>query len=413
MRFLILTQYFPPEIGAPQVRLASIARELARLGHEVEIVTALPNHPTGRVAPAYRRKLYVRDTWEGMSVHRLWLYASTGAGLKRMWNYASFTFAAFFGLWRARKPDYLFVESPPLFLSLPARWATLIWRVPFIFNVADLWPDSVAELGVVKNQRLLRWAGRLEAWSYRKAHFVNAVTEGIRSDLLTKKGVPPEKILFLPNGVDVRLFKPRSYDATLARDLGVDDKQVLLYAGTIGYAHGIDVALRALACLRGEVHNLVLVIIGDGSEKQRMVNMSEALKLDNVIFLDPHPLEFVAELYTVAQAGLVTIKDVPLLLGARPSKTFPIMASGKPVLYSGAGEGARLVEEADAGLVARPEDPEALAEVIRTLLRDPEEAARMGASGRRYVEKHLSWTALIECWLDELRERNGGVDATR
>src|SRR5205807_9750314 len=162
VRFLILTQYFPPEHGAPQVRLAAFARELRRLGHEVEVATAMPNYPTGEIFDGYRKAFYLREDWEGVPVHRVWLYASMGAGFKRLVNYGSFTATSLLALWRARRPDYLFVESPPLFLSLPAILAATVWRVPVIFNVADLWPDSVRELGIMKDGPILRAAERLE-----------------------------------------------------------------------------------------------------------------------------------------------------------------------------------------------------------------------------------------------------------
>jgi putative colanic acid biosynthesis glycosyltransferase WcaI len=176
VRVLILTQYFPPEHGAPQVRLAAFVRVLSHLGHEVEVATAMPNHPTGAIFDGYRGALYRREEWEGVPVHRVWVYASIGAGWKRLMNYASFAATALVALLRARRPDYLFVESPPLFLSLPAMLAAMLWRVPMIFNVADLWPDTVRELGIIKGGPVLRAAERLERWTYRRATYVNALS---------------------------------------------------------------------------------------------------------------------------------------------------------------------------------------------------------------------------------------------
>jgi len=165
VRFLFLTQYFPPETGAPQVRLASLVRELSRLGHQVEIVTAFPNYPTGAIFPEFRGKLYQRDAWEGMTVHRTWVYPCMGGGLKRILNYISFTITCAWGLLRSKRADCVFVESPPLFLSIPGWIASRLWRARLIFNVADLWPDSVEQLGIMREGPALRFARALEACS--------------------------------------------------------------------------------------------------------------------------------------------------------------------------------------------------------------------------------------------------------
>lgn len=228
MKFLFLTQYFPPEVGAPQVRLASLVRELARRGHGIEIVTAFPNYPTGAIFPGFRGRFYRRDIWEGLTVHRIWIYPSMGGGLKRILNYLSFTLSCAWGLVRSHRADFVFVESPPLFLSVPGWIAARLCKSKLIFNVADLWPDSVEQLGLMRDGLFLRLARALEARSYRQATYVNAVTEKMRQVLLVRKNVPPEKVLFLPNGVDTGLFRPTPPDGRLARRLGLEGKRVVL-----------------------------------------------------------------------------------------------------------------------------------------------------------------------------------------
>ena len=413
MRFLILTQYFPPEVGAMQVRLAAMARELVRLGHRVEVVTALPNYPTGRIFADYRGRWYASEERDGVVVHRVWAYASMGAGLKRLLNYGSFALSSLVGLWRAQRPDYIFVESPPLFLSLPAQAMAWRWRVPFIFNVSDLWPDSAVELGLVSNRLLLRLAAWLERWSYRNAAYVTAVTEGIAERLIQKKGVPPHKVLFLPNGVDTELFAPRAADDGLARALGLDGQKVILYAGNMGYVAGLETALEAVARLQASLPQVTMVFVGGGSEREKLTRSATLRGLTNVRFLDPRPVEEVARLYGIACAGFASLLDRPLFEGARPAKVPPIMASGKPVLYAGRGEGARLVEGAGAGLVVPPEAPGALADAIRFLVENPQRGAEMGANGRSYVREHLSWEVLVSRWLRQLEERRGVCEALR
>jgi len=198
MRFLILTQYFPPEIGGAQTRLKFLAAELARRGHEVEIVTSFPNYPKGEFFPGYEKGIYRRETLEGLAIHRVWLYPAVGSGVKRMLNYGSFTLTCLFGLLRCKRPDYIFVESPPLFLSAPAWIAGLFWRAKFIFNVADLWPDVIVDQGFMKEGFVMRVLRGIESWSYRRATYVNTVTDWIGKVLQEKKSVPAEKFCFSP-----------------------------------------------------------------------------------------------------------------------------------------------------------------------------------------------------------------------
>ncbi len=334
MKFLILTQYFPPEIGGAPTRLLSIATELKRMGHGVEVVTGLPNYPRGKFFPGYERCLYRREVREGVTVHRVWLYPATGGGLQRMLNYVSFTFTSLFGILRANRPDYIFVESPPIFLSLPARMAGIFWGVPFVFNVSDMWPDIIVEGGFLKEGRLVHWMRILESWSYRKAAYVNAVTEGIRQSLLSQKSVPPEKVLFLPNGADTVRFQPRPPDESLKAKLGLEGKKIILWAGTIGFAHGLENVLQVAKMLE-EAPEIHFLFVGDGSAKSSLVRLREDMRLRNVTFLDPVPLEQLPPYFSIAEAGLSSLISIPLYDGARPSKFFPILASGKPLIFVG------------------------------------------------------------------------------
>lgn len=405
MHFLILTQYFPPEIGAAQVRLAAMVRELMCAGHSVEIVTALPNYPQGKIFADYQGKFIQSSAWEGAPIHRVWLYAATGAGMKRLFNYLSFSITALIGLWRVRrKPDYIFVESPPLFLGITAYLAAKWWHVPYIFNVADLWPDSVKALGLMKNQWMLGIAARLEAWLYRKARYVNAITDGIQHILLTEKALPAHKVLYLPNGMDTATFCPQVVDEHYRARLELPrDKQLFLYAGTHGYAHGMEVILATARLLENEP--VLFLLVGGGSEKAGLEILAQQMNLKNVLFWHPQPPEEIARLYSLALAGISTLRDSPLFESTRPAKILANMACGKPVLYSGAGEGARLVEQAQAGIVTPPQDAQALAHAVRQLMAEPLYAAQLGTNGHRYIQDHLQWSQLIQQWLQILQDR--------
>src|SRR5215472_4268148 len=318
MKILFLTQYFPPEIGAAQTRLHSMVEELTEMGHTAEVVTGLPNYPTGRIFPEYRGTFYRREVINRVVIHRVWLYSSMGTGLPRMLNYLSFALTSLCGLFRAKKPDYLFVESPPPPLSLPAFIFSRIRGVPFILNVADLWVDSILEFGVLKKGLLANLLFGLDDWSYRTAAYVNAVTQGNYEILRDKKNVPAGKLRFLPNGVNTRRFSPQPPDGTLKQKLGLHGKKIVLYAGTLGVAHALDTVLKAAKLLESET-DVHFLFLGDGSVRKDLEKMQHQLGLRNVTFRDPVPVDELAAYYSIANCGLASLRNIPIFQGARPS----------------------------------------------------------------------------------------------
>ena len=409
MRFLILTQYFAPEIGAPQTRLAALTRELLTFGHEVEIVTAPPHHLRGAVYPGYANKLYVRDEWEGCTVHRTGVYVARGTGVKRLLNYLSFTASCWLGLRRAQKPDFLFVESPPLFLGIPALWYGRRCGVPVIFNVADPWPDAVVQLGVMRDGPAVRAAYALERWIYRHADFVNAVTDSMRS-MFARKGVPAEKVLFMPNGVDTARFTPRPPDRELRDAYGLGDDAVILYTGTHGIAHGLEHIIWAATRLKDLP--LKIVFVGDGEEKARLMLLAQEFGLANVRFVPSQPLDDMPRWYSIATASIISLAANKFSREARSSKTFPSLACGVPVIFSGDGEAARILRDADAALLGPPDDAETFEKNVRRIVTDAALRERLGKNGRRYVEANYDWREIARRWLAELAERSGRRELT-
>ena len=314
VRFLILTQYYPPEVGGAQTRLAAFARELQRQGHTVEVVTAMPNHPAGRTYDGYRGKFYVHERVDGIDVHRTWVYAATGVGLKRVMNYLSFSMSSLFGIMRARRPDVLFVESPPLTLGASGWLASKFRRARLIFNISDLWPDSVRDLGVIRDGPVLRAAEAFERWMYRQSSIVNTVTDGIVHVLRTVKNVPERKIGFLPNGVDTEHFFPRPPDGTLMRQLDIGETPVLLYAGTHGIGMGLEHVLDAALLLTDEA---VVVFVGAGPTKPMLVERAWRIGAKNVRFVDPVPLRDMPSYFSIAYASVVPLVRSDVTRGAR------------------------------------------------------------------------------------------------
>jgi colanic acid biosynthesis glycosyl transferase WcaI len=402
MRFLVLSQYFPPEVGATQVRLSSMCRELVRAGHQVDVVTAMPHHPFGMIFPNYQGRFHCLEFHEGVRVHRTWLYAAMGSGWRRILSYFSFMLTSLYSIVRVRKPDYIFVDSPPLFLGITGWLASVYWKCPFIFNVADLWPDSVLDLGVMKRGFFVRAAFGLEKWIYKRARFVNAVTQGIYDVLLDCKKVPAAKILFLPNGVDTHVIQPLPPDESLKKKLGLTGKRVAIYAGNHGYAAGAEQILRAAKLL--EVHpELHFLFLGDGPDKPRLQQLSADLQLTNTSFVDSVPLARMSAYLSIAELAVITLRKAGVTRGARPAKTFVMMAAAKPIVLAAEGEAEELIESSHAGVIVPPDEPEKFASAILAMFENADAARQMGLRGLVYVHEKFEWTTLVCNWLEQLR----------
>jgi len=410
MRFLVLSQYFPPEVGATQVRLSSMCRELVRAGHQVDVVTGMPHHPFGTIFLSYRERFYSLEFHEGVRIHRTWLYAAMGSGWRRILSYFSFMLTSLYSIARVRKPDYIFVDSPPLFLGITGWMASAYWKCPFIFNVADLWPDSVLDLGVMKEGIFVKAAFGLEKWIYKRAQFVNAVTQGIYDVLVDRKKVPAEKILFLPNGVDTHLIQPLPPDEALKKKLGLTGKRVAIYAGNHGYAAGAEQILYAAKLL--EMHpELHFVFLGDGPDKPRLQELAAELRLQNTSFVDSVPLHRMSSCLSIAEIALVTLRKAGVTRGARPAKTFVMMAAAKPIILAAEGEAEELIESSHAGVIVPPDEPEKFASAVLAMFENPKAAREMGLCGLAYVHEKFEWTMLVRNWLEQLRRATATRDA--
>lgn len=401
MRFLVLSQYFPPEVGATQVRLSSMCRELVRAGHQVDVVTAMPHHPVGEIFPRYRRRFSCLEFQDGVRVRRTWLYAAAGSGWRRILSYFSFMVTSLYSITRVRAPDYIFVDSPPLFLGVTGWLASVYWKCPFVFNVADLWPDSVLDLGVMKEGAFIKAAFWLESWIYRRAQFVNAVTRGIYDVLLNRKNVPAAKILFLPNGVDTNIVQPLPSDESLKKQLGLTGKCIAIYAGNHGYAAGAEQILQAAKLLESHP-DLHFLFVGDGPDKPRLQSLATELQLQNTTFLDSVPLESMSSYLSIADIALITLRKAGVTRGARPAKTFVMMAAAKPIILAAEGEAEELIVSSGAGMIVPPDEPEQFASAILAMHEDAEGAREMGLRGLAYVREKFEWSKLVGNWLNQL-----------
>jgi glycosyltransferase involved in cell wall biosynthesis len=411
LRVTFLTHYFPPEIGAAQTRLSELATLLTEAGDHVTVVTPFPNYPTGVIHPGYRGKRSMEESMDGVRVLRTWTYATRNRGFfKRILNHLSFSFSAYSALRRMGPTDVFYVQSPPLFVGIAALGMSRIKRVPFVFNVSDIWPQSAIELGALHNPIAIRLAEMLERHIYRRAVFITCATPGIVRRL-AEKGVPESKLVLLTNGVDTATFRPESPEGALARQLGLDGHRIFLYAGTHGLSQGLEVVLEAAKLTRNP--DVLYVMVGEGAKKDELVDKARQEGIHNVRFLPNQPKSLMPSLLNIAYASIIPLRRLDLFKAALPSKMFESMAVGKPLVVALWGEGAQLVETAGCGLVVEPEDPNAMQKAVETLVADPGLARKMGERGRDYVVRNHDRRQIAARLHDVLAEAAGRKGPTR
>ncbi|MBI3469253.1 MAG: glycosyltransferase family 4 protein [Planctomycetes bacterium] len=412
MRILYVSQYFPPEPCAPAARVSELSRHWAETGHEVTVLTAFPHHPTGVKRPE-DRGLIVREERHGpIHVVRSYVWAAPNEGtVPRILSYLSYMCSAIFvGATRLRRPDIVVATSPQLFCAVAGWVLSVLMRCPFVFEVRDLWPESVTAVGAMGDGWLVRWAKRLAAFLYRQADHIVTVGEGYRDGLVREYEVSPDRISVIPNGADVKLFQPESGDQ-LRAELGLSGHFVCLYLGTHGLAHALDKVLDA-ASLLADDPEIRFVFVGEGAEKKSLLRGAADRKLHNVQFLPAQPKHRVPEFYAAADVCLVPLRRVPLFAEVLPSKIFEIMAMERPVVLSVDGEARRLVERARSGVVVGPEDAPALASAIRRLKADPQMRHAMGLAGRCFLLRHYTRAELADRYLELLTRLVGNCKAS-
>jgi len=383
---LFITPYYPPEKNAPAIRISETAVRLVQRGYQVTVLTTVPNYPIGIVPPEYRGRAIQEEVHDGVHVVRVWSYVSPNAGFVRR-ILAQFSFgcvASLLGSKAVGHPDIIIVQSPPLFDAIAGRLMAWRKRCPFIFLVSDIWPESAVQLGMLRNRLFICLSEWLEWSTYLRARAVWVVTEGIRQRLIAR-GLPMEHIFLLTNGVDTTKFRPLSQSQARA-NLEWDDRFTVLYAGTLGLAHGLTTLLEAAEMLQDRT-DIRFVLVGEGATKGDLVTQADQRHLKNVTFLDAQPHQHMPVLLAAADICLVPLRKLPLFEGALPSKMYEIMASARPMILGVNGEARQLTEqEARAALYVEPENPSALVSAIHYLREHPDQAKVLGQRGRAFVE---------------------------
>jgi len=388
MRILFLTQYCPPEVGAPQNRIFEFSKKLKEFGHEVTILTALPNYPRGEIFEQYRGKRIVLEEIDGIKIVRTNIYATKSKSfIKRLINYFSFTFSSVFqGVKYIGNQDVIITESPPLFLGWSGYVLSKLKKAKFIFNIADLWPESAVKLGVLSNKLFIKMAIWLEEFCYKKASAITCQTQGIVDDIVDR-GFNKTKVHLVTNGVDTELFKKEERDEEFRKSIGINSKFALCYAGIHGIAQGLEVII-TVADIVKDKEDIQFVFVGDGSEKQDLINMVKEKKLNNVTFLPLQPKANMPKIVASMDAAIIPLKRLQLFEGALPSKMFETLSAEVPIIMAVKGEAERLINNAQAGIVVEPENPQEIAEAVIKLYNDKELRNTLGKNGRKYVKEH-------------------------
>lgn len=392
-RVLLLTQWFDPE---PTFKGLVFARELVAQGFEVEVVTGFPNYPGGKLYPGFRMKFLQREVIDGVKVTRVPLYPSHGqSGIGRVLNYVSFAASSLlYGLFGAKKPDVIYAYHPPLTVGIAATFIRLLRRVPVVYDIQDMWPDTLRATGMFSNEKALSIVSRVCDWVYKRVDQVVVLSPGFKR-LLIERNVPAGKIDVIYNWcAEDMVCAP---DAAQPANFPDASRFRILFAGNMGKAQALEAVMAAAQLLKARAPEVMFVFLGGGVEVARLQEMASARGLDNVTFLPGVPMTDVGAYLAHADALLVHLKKDPLFTITIPSKTQAYMAAGKPVLMAVDGDAADLVREAGCGVVSESESPESIAQAAESLLRlTREERLAMGHKGREYYQQQLSLRVGVE-----------------
>lgn len=408
MKILYISQYFPPEIGAPSARVSELSRFWVEQGHEVTVLTGFPNHPTGVVPKEYKSRLnrfVMRENFHGVNLVRSWLLPFPNRkSWERILNYSSFFFSsAITGLF-LKRPDVVIGTSPQLLVALSAWWVARCKGVPFVFEVRDLWPESVAAVGMGKQNSLLyRTLKTIAKFLYRKADRIVVVAPAFKDHLVQHWQVPAEKIAVVENGVETGFFKQQPVDQDIRREIHAGGKFVVSYIGTIGAAHQLETMLDAAEMLQQSMPEVIFLLAGEGAEKERICSLVQSKKLSNLHILPALLREKVPDYIAASDACLVLLKKEEIFKTVIPTKMLEFMSCARPVILGVEGQAKEILEKAQAGISIEPGSPDALAHAIAFLAANRQLGQSLGENGRRYILRHLSRQRTAQTYLSILQ----------
>ena len=398
LNILFLTDNFPPERNVPAMRTWEHVSRWVKDGHRVTIITTAPNFPQGKPLAGYTNRWYMKEDMGGVTVIRVKSYIAANEGfLKRILDYVSFMVTGGIVAMFQKRPDILITTSPQFFCAVAGWVVSRLRRLPWIFELRDLWPASIVAVGAMKEGIAIKTLYWMEMSMYRAADRVIAVTKGLKQDLVDR-GIPSDKIVVVRNGADTNRFTPRPKDATFVEKFGLQGKFVVGYYGTIGMGAGVQTAVDAGRVLRDRGRDdIVIMLAGAGAEYDEVEKSIQEQGLTNVKLLPPFDQTDMPAVWSLLDAAIVMMKDRPLFRATISSKTFEALAMGMPVIMSlPAGEATGLVDEYGFGINVRPENPQDMAAAIQRLADNPELKAELGRKA-------------LEASKDFSRERSAGL----
>lgn len=389
-RILFLCQYFPPEMGAPSARTFEHTRRWVENGAEVDVVTAVPNHPIGKIYPGYKNKFpYQKEIEDNISVYRCWTFVAANAGkIRRIFNYAFYMIGSILVALQTPKPDVVVATSPQLLCAVAGYAVSRLRRRPFILEIRDLWPESILAVGAMKDGVIIRFLFKVVNFLYKKSAHIVVVTQSFK-EILISKGITSEKISVIRNGVDLDFFHPNELKVKKAKN-----RLKILYIGTLGMAHGLELVLNAAKNL-----NVEFYLVGEGAEKKKLIKKRDSLGLNNVHIKNFVSREKVPEMISNADLCLVMLKPDKLFETVIPSKMFEMMGMAKPILLGVRGESGEILEKAGAGLSFEPGNLSDFIEKITYFDKNRDELKRMGKRGRIFVVENFDRKRLADEYL--------------
>jgi glycosyltransferase involved in cell wall biosynthesis len=387
MKILLINQVFVSPNEPGHTRHFEMGKYLKECGHELVIVASDLNYQTGQ-RTVERTGLYAEQNFDGVHVLRSYIYPAIHRSyFWRVIAFFSFMFSSILTAMRVKDVDLVLGTTPPIFQAVSAWVVATLRHKPFLLEVRDLWPEFGISMGVLKNPIIIALSRWLEMFLYKRATHILVNSPAYREYMLTK-GVPANKVTYIPYGTDVDMFNPSIDGSSIRKELGLEDKFVVLYAGALGQANDIDTLLRAAERLKQE-EDVSFVLFGDGKERARLESEAKNRNLHNVIFAGTRPKRDMPLIVASADACLAILQDIPAFRTTYPNKVFDYMAAGRASIIVIDGITRELIESSQGGVFVKPADDAMLAQKILGLARNPEQAKEMGANAREYLVKNL------------------------
>lgn len=408
LKILYISQYFPPEMGAPAARVSELSRHWVEAGHEVTVLTGFPNHPDGVLRPEYRRNFrrgFMREKLNGVEVVRTFLLPFPNRKPhERILNYSSFcASAALAGSFQSR-PDVVIATSPQLLVGLSGWWIARLKDVPFVLEVRDLWPESLTAVGIGNQRSLMHHTiGRIASFLYSACDHIAVVTPAFREHLIRNWNVSEEKISVVQNGVETSLFSPANSDASIRRDLCAEQKFIVSYIGTMGLAHGLETLLQSAQQLQSVAPDVLFMLVGEGADRARIQSLIAGAKLINVRLVPQQLREKIPAYINASDACAVVLKKSDVFETVIPTKMLEFMSCARPVVLGVKGQAEQLLSSARAGLAIEPGNAAALSQAIMTLRNNPALSKEFGRNGRDFIVHNLSRRSTALHYLELLK----------